>query len=461
MEQRAAHALTRFGLGRRNGKSVPDQPLAWLAAQLAEPDPVQGRSGRPSSADALRAYREDRADRGAMAMRAPDMAAPMAGKRAMAGLDVKPAMGVRDQGPHRAADLARAELAACLQDAAGAAAPFRERLVWFWANHFTVSTRRGQVAALIGPYMREAIRPHVTGRFADMLLAVIRHPAMLIYLDNAVSVGPDSQAGLRRHSGLNENLARECLELHTVSPAAGYTQADVTAFAKVLTGWSVELQRDEPGFVFRPRAHEPGDKRVMGQVFPEGEEGGVQALTWLADHPWTHRHLATKLVRHFVADVPPPDAVRRIEGVLRDTRGNLLAASLELTRLPEAWTPLQKLRSPFEYVIAAVRALGQPPEWKPDLEGALSTLGQPVFAAPLPNGWPDTATDWAGDEALLRRVDWAWAVAGRVPSVEPALAADIALGELASPATLEQIRHAGSRREAVATLLASPEFLRR
>ena len=181
-------------------------------------------------------------------------------------------------------------------------APFRERLVWFWANHFTVATRNRFVLATAGPYVREAIRPYVTGNFRDMLLAVMRHPAMLTYLDQAKSAGPDSFAGLRHKDGLNENLARECLELHTVSPASGYTQGDVTAFARVLTGWSVSFKDEPRGFVYLERRHEPGEQVVMGRTWPDGEEGGVALLGWLADHPATHRHLAEKLVRHFVAD---------------------------------------------------------------------------------------------------------------------------------------------------------------
>jgi uncharacterized protein (DUF1800 family) len=185
-----------------------------------------------------------------------------------------------------------------------------------------------------------------------MLVAVMRHPAMLRYLNNAGSVGPDSPAGKGGKRGLNENLARECLELHTVSPAAGYTQADVTSFAKILTGWSIDLRASPPGFRFRPFAHEPGTHVVMGQSFPEGEEGGLAALHFRAGHPATHRFLAGKLVRHFVADEPSPDAVRRIEGVLRDTHGDLGAAAAALTTLDAAWHPAAKLRTPQDFVIA-------------------------------------------------------------------------------------------------------------
>jgi uncharacterized protein (DUF1800 family) len=339
--------------------------------------------------------------------------------------------------------------------------PFRERLVWFWANHFTVSLKRGEVTAVALPFIQEAIRPHVTGRFTDMLLAVMRHPAMLMYLDNAQSIGPDSPVGLKQKRGLNENLARECLELHTVSPAAGYTQADVTAFANVLTGWSIELNQPPAGFRFRPFTHQPGSQTVMGQSFPPGEQGGVAALTWLSQHPATHRHLATKLVRHFVADDPPADAVTRVEAVLRNSHGDLRAAALELTRLPQAWTPLTKLRSPAEYVIAALRALDLPADRRPDARGIMAGLGQPFLTAPLPNGWPDTAADWAGPESMLRRVDWAYSVAARAGGLDPVTVADASLGPLLPAATAEQIRRAGSKREAFTLLLASPEFQRR
>ncbi len=263
-------------------------------------------------------------------------------------------------------------------------------------------------------FIEEAIRPHVTGRFEDMLFAVMRHPAMLMYLNNAASVGPDSVAGQRRHRGLNENLARECLELHTVSPAAGYTQADVTSFAKILTGWSIDLRADPPGFRFRPFAHEPGAQTSWDAAFPPGEEGGVAALHFLANHPATHRFLARKLVRHFVADEPPADAVRQIEGVLRDTGGNLGAAAGALITLEAAWQPGAKLRTPQDFVVASLRALDLPDDQRAtvNLQGILAGLGQPFMNAPQPNGWSDHAGDWAAPEAMMRRIDWAYGVSG-------------------------------------------------
>ena len=450
MDLTLATAAIRFGLGRSPGQGAGQDPARWLAQQLVQPDP-----GPPAAtvADALAALAMAReARRNADRPTPPVMPPP--GPAAMAQDARAPEAG-------RPRAIFRDDVGALLDHAVTTQTPFRERLVWFWANHFTVSTRQGQVAPMVGAYVRDAIRPYVTGRFADMLIAVTRHPAMLLYLDNAASAGPHSLFGGRSNRGLNENLARECLELHTVSPASGYTQADVTEFARVLTGWSIERQQSPVGFRFRPGIAEPGEKTVMGRRFPEGEQGGVQALLFLADHPATHRRLATKLVRHFVSDAPPPDAVRRIEAVLRDTSGNLGAAALELTRLPAAWQPLTKIRTPQDYIVAAFRAANLPPDRRPNLLPLITGLGQPPFGAPAPIGWADVAADWTGPEALLRRIDWAYGFAARPELPEPMQLADAALGPLLSDTTAAELRRAGSRRDAITLLLASPEFQRR
>jgi len=235
----------------------------------------------------------------------------------------------------------------------------------------------------------------------------------------------------------------------------------------VLTGWSIDLRAEPPGFRYRPLAHEPGAQRVMGRVFPDGQEGGQAALHFLANHPATHRFLATKLVRHFVADDPPQDAVRRIEGVLRDTGGDLGAASAALISLDTAWQPATKLRAPLDYVVACLRALDLPSEQRaePSLLGMLAGLGQPLWNAPQPNGWPDRAGDWATPEGMIRRIDWAYGVSGRVTSSQNARdaaeLAEAALGPLLSADTLQAVHRAGSRREAMTLLLSAPEFQRR
>ena len=429
MDNHAAQALIRFGLGRRGAEAFPSDPAGWLRGQLTAPDPGPPGASVADGFAAVIADREDKAPPGT---------------------------------PRRVGTLFKAEIDALVSYALASPTPFRERLVWFWANHFTISLRGGRTAALGGDYIRTAIRPHVTGRFTDMLAAVMRHPAMLTYLDNAGSFGPNSPAGLRGNKGLNENLARESLELHTVSPASGYTQADVTNYARLLTGWSIANGEKEPaGFRFRPQMHEPGEQTLLGRAFPAGEEGGVAALAFLANHPATHRHLATKLVQHFVADDPPPADIRRIEGVLRDTGGDLGQAAAALVSLPGAWQPLAKLRSPQDYVLAALRAADLPPDNRPDGAAIMRGLGQPILGAPFPIGWPDRAADWAGPEVMMRRVDWSYGFSGRAAALDPASVAEASLGPLLTPATATAIARAGSRRDGLTLLFTSPEFQRR
>ena len=436
MSADAVHAMNRFGLGRRGSEALPGDARAWLAGQLEGPDPALAL---PAStlAEGLLAWRQDlaRGNDGIQASRA----------------------------------IMAADTAARLDYAVTTGHGFRERVVWFWANHFTVSLRRGGVVAVANAYLREAIRPHVTGRFVDMLGAVMRHPAMLLYLDNAQSAGPDSLAARRFVSGaarpvavgLNENLGRECLELHTVTPAAGYAQADVVAMAHVLTGWSVASQETPPRALFRWATHQRGPKVLMGQSIAEGPGGLDQALGFLAAHPATQRNLAVKLVRHFVADDPPEPAVRRIAAVLAETDGDLKAAALALVGLPQAWVRLSKLRSPADYVLAVVRAMDLPAANRPRMREVMGTLGQGVMNAPLPNGWPDTARDWASPEAMMQRIDWAHAVAARGGGLDPMQVGEASLGPLLAEATRDAMARAGSRREALAMLFASPEFQRR
>ena len=429
MDTATAQALIRFGLGRRGEEPLPTDPLAWLQAQV-EADDVQFPANLPTSADGLTILREQNR------LQLP-------------------------QGTSIVGPLFQQDVKAQTERLLSTDAPFRERLVWFWANHFTVSTREGSVYAVAGPFVREAIRPYVTGPFFAMLLAVMRHPAMLLYLNNAESVGPQSIVGQRQNRGLNENLARECLELHTLGVDGGYTQADVTEFARVISGWSVDTERLFPGFLFRPGTHEPGSKTVLGHRIPPGEAGGVVALEMLAHHPATYRHLAARMVRHFVSDTPSPAAIAAIEGVLHDTNGDLGAASIALLRLPDAWTPLTKLRTPHDFAVAALRALDLPADKQPALQGVLGSLGQPLWSAPLPNGWADGPNDWSGPEAAMRRIDWAYSVSARAGDRDPVAVADAVLGPLLAPGTRDALHTAGSRRDALTLLLSSPEFQRR
>ncbi|NHN85942.1 DUF1800 family protein [Acetobacter musti] len=434
---RLASAINRFGWGQRDSV-VPDASLRdWLSGQLAGPDTAVFRNVEPCS-DGLIALREQRR--------------------------------TKMQGDPLVRPVFQAEVATQLDNLIVTEQPFRERLAWFWFNHFTVSLRQGSTRAVIGAYMREAIRPYVTGRFPDMLLAGMRHPAMLMYLDNASSIGPSSPAGRKSHHGLNENLARECLELHTVSPAAGYSQADVTSFAAILTGWGVDMKAAQPGFVFREKAHEPGVKTVMGQAFPEGEEGGMQALHFLGTHPATYQHIATRMVGHFISDTPAPQDVSHIASVLRDSEGDLREASLALADLHGADRAGGKFRSPMDYATAVMRALSMGGEAsQPDdphsaahlLASAFASLGQPLWTAPLPNGWSDRTADWCAPADMLARTDWAWRMAAHVRTGDPTEIARIALGSALRPQTRTAMHRAGSRQDALALLFSSPEFQRR
>ncbi len=344
--------------------------------------------------------------------------------------------------------------------------PAFERLVAFWSNHFTVSVQRPPVLALAGAFEREAIRPHVLGRFEDMLLAVARHPAMLLYLDNAASIGPGSRAGQLRQRGLNENLGREILELHTLGVNGGYSQDDVRALAMVLTGWSIARPQDErPGhFMFRQLAHQPGDKTLLGKRYGGGESEGVKALKDLARHPATARHIAAKLARHFISDDPPRASVERLSKIFLATSGDLGAVTRALVADDDAWArPLSKLRSPNELVVAALRAAGAPPQMdERQLVGGLRRLGQAPFAAPSPAGWPDMAQDWVAPEAMLRRVEWAGLLAARLAAEHAPLDVFHAtIAPASTEATRLAVERAPSARDGLALVLASPEFQRR
>jgi len=298
-----------------------------------------------------------------------------------------------------------------------------------------------------------------------MLLAVTRHPAMLIYLDNQASVGPNSRLGLRRRKGLNENLAREILELHTLGVDGGYSQGDVIALAKMLTGWSVAGKRSSHvgRFKFNARRHEPGAKQFLEKRYPEnGEEEAEQALRALANHPSTARFLATKLAGHFVADNPSADVVDQLQTKFAETGGDLGAMARELVTLSAVWDkPLSKVKSPSDLVISVLRMVGAPEKPKQMIQ-PLRLLGQLPFSAPSPAGWPDTAKDWINPESLLRRIELMDLLARRrTTSQDPITLADQAFGPVAREETLLAIKRAPSRRAALSLLLSSPEFQRR
>ncbi len=473
----AAIAANRFGLGARPGElgQIGRNGREWLHAQLAGPAPLLQSTELSSCAETLRKALQIRRELvekkhflAVSAAAGDDAAQPPGAANALTAV-LKVGQLYRP--------VYVAEINARLRAAIETSRPFMERLVAFWTNHFAVSVDKPSVLGLAGSFEREAIRPHIMSYFGDLLRAVEQHPAMLLYLDNHVSAGPHSLAAHllarranKRTVGINENLAREILELHTLGVGGGYTQSDVTSFAQVLTGWSIGGERDavargEPGkFLFRPALHEPGTKVFLGRRYAEsGEEQGLAVLRDLAASRATAHFLATKLVRHFVADDPPGTAVARVASAYLDSSGYLPAVYRALIDAPDAWRqPLSKYKTPNDYVVSVHRGLGWPAAPGKLNAGALDVLGQRTYSPGSPAGWPDRSADWDGSSALMKRIEWASAAAARVATQCDAVTlAPQLLGANLQSATRVAISRAASGAQAVTLLLAAPEFMRR
>ncbi|HEY6193610.1 MAG TPA: DUF1800 domain-containing protein [Candidatus Eisenbacteria bacterium] len=429
----ALHVLNRFAYGPRPGEvdEVARQgALAWLEAQLA-PEAL------PDSALALRAKHYD-----AFALQPGDWARLFAaGQRAMrerraqaeereamrgdepAPLDTTRAGGVR---PGPAPE--REEVGRLLEQVRGVAlvravtaeAQLREVMTDFWVNHFNVFLNKGADRCLLPAYVEDVIRPHALGRFEDLLVATARSPAMLFYLDNVESVAPGRALGPNRR-GINENYARELLELHTLGVDGGYTQADVIDVARILTGWSMEPPAQGGGFVFRPRAHDAGEKLVLGERFPAGHglDEGLRLLAMLARHPATARHVCRKLCARFVADDPPDGCVDAAVAAWERSDGDVREVLRAIARTPEFWSARAlrtKVKTPLEFVASAARAVGAVPDTTARLADAVGRLGEPLYLQPSPAGYPERQEAWANSGALLGRMNFALALAaGRVP----------------------------------------------
>jgi uncharacterized protein (DUF1800 family) len=469
----AALALHRFGLGPRAGsiQSIVSDPQGALLAELDRPGAgLVSATGLLSSGAAGRAVFELNAARNAkdrLAQREREAAQKAAENSGIVNaMATQPEAPSAMQGQAKPVPLPRQifldEAKTRFDVANQAEIGFVERLVWFWSNHFCVNA---DATVMAGAYEREAIRPYALGRFADMLQAAESHPAMLVYLNNALSIGPGSVAGINRDRGLNENLAREILELHTLGVRTDYSQADVTNFAKMLTGWTLRQTASDPDhgdeFMFLGRAHEPGPQTVIGREYPDsGVKQGQAVLTDLARHPATARHVATKLARHFVADEPPAVLVDRLESRFRDTDGDLKELARALIAAPEAWAPEQaKIKRPAEWIVAALRATAQNGDIGRIIAG-LNLLGEPLWRPPSPKGFPDGNAAWL--DGLSQRLDVANAFAQRVSDqLDPHAIAEATIGPLASAETRAAIDRAASKPQALTMLLMAPEFLRR
>ena len=466
MKKDTAIAANRFGLGARPGdlETIDKDPKGWLLDQLEGPSRLAGDiRDLPASADVLVEVRDLRRSQREMSDPANDAPAP--------DIVQKYRQLVRRHFLEQTNARYRA--------AAESDYPFHERLVHFWSNHFAISADKQPLPAIAGLYENEAIRPNVAGNFYDLLLACEQHPAMIVYLDNQRSIGPGSTLGKRanrlrrdRSIGLNENLAREILELHTLGVDGGYTQDDVTTFAKVITGWSVGGATDngrfadgDPGtFQFRSPIHEPGDHEVLGKRYAQsGVAQGEAVLRDLAVHPSTARFVAAKLARHFVADEPPQALVDELAATWLENGGELAPVYEALIDAEAAWAePLAKYKSPHDFVISSLRAFNHVPDDTRFIVGALDLMGQAPFRPGSPAGWPDTADEWGGADALYKRIEWSNTVARVIGSrVNPVEIGDAVLGPVFAAETRKAIARAESNAQGHTLFLASPDFQRR
>ena len=451
----AAIAVTRFGMGARSGElvAVASDPRGWLLDQLANPaNAMITDPSLPNTKQAVQATLSHFQKRRELQKQAKQTG----NKKALQ-------MHNRQQRQAFIKDVAARNL-----HAARTPFGFMERWVRFWSNHFTVSVRKPELLRIVGPHERDAIRAFAFGRFETLLTKAVLHPAMLIYLDNQKSFGPNTPIAKRRKLGLNENLAREILELHTVGVEGGYTQKDVEEFARALTGWTVaspKIRSRKIGeTVFEERLHEPGDRTVLDVTYREA--GAVQALAILkelARHPATAEHIATKLARHFIADDVSRRSIRALKRTFQQSGGNLTEMAKTLISLDEAWQPkARKFKTPEEMLISSARLLGVPAVYGRGARRVYQSLGQSPFTAPSPDGWSDEAASWAGPDAIKKRLEWANRTARlSAPNHVPLDFLRHAVGALASERTQSAIALAESRQQGLTLALMSPEFQRR
>ena len=460
MQSKALTALTRFGLGPRPGdvSAVASDPVGFVRAQCFRP--VSARI------DASRVRNRDDIQRLYVSVQKPIVDARRAARRD-GGEDAEERLreaviGRRDV----LRDIMFGDIGARFAHGLVTDDPFLERLVLFWSNHLAVDrTRAVPLRFVAGLFEREAIRPFVLGYFSDMLAAAVTHPAMLMYLDNQTNVGPNSPAGKRRGvAAVNENLAREVLELHTLGADAGYTQSDVIAFAKTLTGWYGGFHPRRRLPVFMPRRHEPGPRTIMGKTYTvEGAEQLTAVLEDLAVHPATARHVSGKFARHFVGDAAPEALIDTLTSRYLETGGDLRALAIALVESDTAWEgPPAKTVPPYDFMVAAGRALGVRDVPGRFVLGATRDLGQEIWAPPSPAGWPDADDAFLGGDSFLERIDYARVMARRFSSVgDVAARARDLLGADLDPFVAEAVERAEDRVQAMVLLVMSPAFQRR
>jgi uncharacterized protein (DUF1800 family) len=424
-DQQILHVLNRVGYGPRPGDVERVRQMGLAAYLRRQLDPASIPD--PEVDQALRRYPTLTMSTAALAAEYP-RPAKEARRKVASG-----EMGKKDLEASFPPERRPFRVVAELQAAKLTRAVFSERqleevMVDFWFNHFNVNPHKGAIVHMATSYERDAIRPHALGRFRDLLTATARHPAMLYYLDNWLSTRADyvlpSGPNQGRRLGLNENYARELMELHTLGVDGGYTQQDIVEVARCFTGWSIDGAQQTGGFVFRSRAHDQEPKRVLGRAIPSGggERDGLMVIDLLARHPSTARFISTKLARRFVSDDPPPALVARAAAVFRETDGDIRAVLAAIFSSPEFLSPeayRAKIKTPLEVTASAVRAVAariEPPENEagefPDggafgFARRVARLGQPLYEAQPPTGYADRAEAWVNTGALITRMNFA------------------------------------------------------
>ncbi|HEY7553643.1 MAG TPA: DUF1800 domain-containing protein [Candidatus Binatia bacterium] len=354
---------------------------------------------------------------------------------------------------------------------------FYEVMTDFWSNHFNIFAAKGANRWLVTSYDRDTIRPHALGKFKDLLLATAQSPAMLFYLDNWLSASPNPRARLGPNNlkrGINENYAREIMELHTLGVDGGYMQKDVHEVARCFTGWTIRRPRGDGEFVFDSRIHDNGEKVVLGERIPAGGgmDDGLRVVEILARHPSTAHFIAAKLARRFVADDPPSTIVNRAAETFRQSDGDIATVLRTIISAPEFCAPAAykaKVKKPLEFVASALRATGAETQITPQLLRYLGRMGEPLFLAQPPTGYPDAGTSWISPDMLLTRMNFAAdLVSNRIPGarVSPEQLSEAhSIARLIAPEGLSEATRAAlgsaAGSQALALLMAAPEFQRR
>jgi len=458
----ASIATNRFGLGAKPSelKAAGKNPKAWLISQLNASPPISFNHKLPHSSEIANKLNEYRLAKKANKKKSQQNS--MLGQQS-------PMLAKQQQGNNYNRKILRQLSSDTLVQSITSDNSLNWRLLDFFSNHFSVSSSGPVMAALAPTLEREAIAPNLLGRFEQMLIAVEKHPAMLIYLNNEKSIGPNSLIGKKirksnKGRGLNENLAREILELHTLGVDGGYQQNDVQELAKTITGWSVARpgKDKESGFKFRSYGHEPGDRRLFGKSYKNtGVRQGEQMLIDIARHPSTANYICSKLAQHFISDNPPQSLINKLTARWHVSQGNIKAVMVELIQASESWhEQSQKFKTPREYVVSTLRMLGMKKLENKYLLGSLQSLGQMPFNAGSPAGYSDQQHDWDGSSALMAKIEWSSMVAARKKAnVEKLMKYSFA--DTLTDRSYRSIIRAESQSQALTLLLLSPEFLRR